>query len=103
MDENNNEISIRVLIACEDKGKTSAERFFKIYNKMFEVEYNTNISNFELAFKYAKRKNMTHMLFFVDKVNLTLSSLIDDMGGYTVDVTVDDLEKVLSQNAYDNL
>lgn len=103
MGENENEVRVRVLIACDDKGKNNAEKFYVIYNKLFEVEYNEEISDFDIAMEYAKTGKMSHILYFIDEVNLRLSSLLDDMGGYTVDVTIDDLENVLSQNAYDNL
>lgn len=46
---------------------------------------------------------MTHMLYFTDDVNLILSSLADELGGYSLEITVDDLQKVLSQNAHDML
>ena len=49
--------------------------------------------------EYAENSGMSHMLYFLDDINLKLVSLLDDMGGYTLDVTVDDLKKVLSQNA----
>ena len=36
---------------------------------------------------------MTHMLYFTDDVNLILSSLADELGGYSLEITVDDLQK----------
>ncbi len=103
MEKNENEVKVRVLIACEDRGKNNADMFSEIYNKMFEVEYNKEISDFETAMEYAKVGNMSHILYFIDEINLRLSSLLDDMGGYTVEVTIDDLKNVLSQNANDSL
>lgn len=94
---------VQVLIACDNRGKHNAESFSQIYNEMFEVEYNREISNFETAMEYAKSCNKSHILYFIDDVNLMLSSLLDDMGGYTVEVTIDDLKNVLSQNAHDSL
>lgn len=103
MNQNPDKMAVRVLIACKDKGIANAERFAGIYNKIFDVEYNRNLNDFDMAFQYAQKENMSHILFFMDTVNLKLVSLLDDMGGYTAEVTIDDLEKVLSQNAYDNL
>ena len=37
-----------------------------------------------------------HMLYFKDNTNLILASLADEMGGYSLDITVDDLRRVLS-------
>ena len=73
--------------------------FSEIYNKIFEVEYSDRFESFEKAMEYAENSGMSHMLYFLDDINLKLVSLLDDMGGYTLDVTVDDLKKVLSQNA----
>jgi len=95
--------SVRVLITCNERGKNNADMFTEIYNNMFEVEYNEEISDYNAALEYARAGNMSHMLFFVDEINLILSSLKDEMGGYTVEVTIDDLKNVLSQNADDSL
>ena len=92
MDEN----EVRVMIAYKKEGKKSADRFAEIYKKLFKVE-------FEEALKEAERSDMTHMLYFTDDVNLILSSLADELGGYSLEITVDDLQKVLSQNAHDML
>ena len=55
-----------------------------------------DFSNFEEALEAAAKMNMTHMLYFKDNTNLILASLADEMGGYSLDITVDDLRRVLS-------
>jgi len=99
MSGNDNETKVKVLIAYENEGKKNADIFSEIYNKIFEVEYSDSFESFEKAMEYAENSGMSHMLYFLDDINLKLVSLLDDMGGYTLDVTVDDLKKVLSQNA----
>ena len=99
MDEN----EVRVMIAYKKEGKKSADRFAEIYKKLFKVEYADDIMRFEEALKEAERSDMTHMLYFTDDVNLILSSLADELGGYSLEISVDDLQKVLSQNAHDML
>ena len=36
-------------------------------------------------------KNMTHVLYFLDEERLLLVSLADEMGGFTVEILVEDL------------
>ena len=97
------ENKVRVMIASRKEGKISAERFAEIYKKMFDVVYINDFIKFEDVVKSAEAQNMTHILYFNDEVNLFLARLADDMEGYTLEITVDDLQKVLSQNAYDKL
>ena len=34
---------------------------------------------------------MSHVLYFIDSVNLKVISIADEMGGYTAEVTIDEL------------
>ena len=94
--ENN---GVRVMIAGDREGLAAAEKYSLIYKKLFDVIYENSINEFEGAYEAAKERAMTHMLYFVNDIDLLLVSFADELGGYTLEITVDDLEKVLSQNA----
>ena len=77
---------VRVMITSSAEGTTAAREFTEIYREM----------DFEEALREAEAAAMTHMLYFRDNGNLVLTSLADEMGGYSLDITVDDLRRVLS-------
>ena len=81
---------VRVMITSSAEGTTAAREFTEIYREMFDV------MDFEEALREAEAAAMTHMLYFRDNGNLVLTSLADEMGGYSLDITVDDLRRVLS-------
>ncbi|MCD8036782.1 MAG: hypothetical protein LUE88_05275 [Clostridiales bacterium] len=91
-----NDSKVKVFITGDDEGLKTAENFFDIYNKIFEAAYAKEVLGFENAYRRAQIEEMTHMLYFVDETNVILSSFADEMGGYTLEITVDDLKKVLS-------
>lgn len=94
---------VKVMIAGDREGLAAAEKYSLIYKKLFDVIYENSINEFEGAYEAAKERAMTHMLYFVNDIDLLLVSFADELGGYTLEITVDDLEKVLSQNAQDKL
>ncbi len=95
--------TVRVLIAGEGEGAARAGEFAEIYSRIFKVAYDGRQTGYDAAMERAKKENMTHMLYFLDETSLLLCSLCDETGGYTLEATVDDLKKVLSQNAHDSL
>ena len=86
---------VRVMITSSAEGTTAAREFTEIYREMFDVMFR-EIMDFEEALREAEAAAMTHMLYFRDNGNLVLTSLADEMGGYSLDITVDDLRRVLS-------
>ena len=40
----------------------------------------------------AEEKGMSHLLYFHDAEHITMVSLMDEMGGFTVDILVSDLQ-----------
>mgnify|MGYP000434102590 FL=1 len=92
MDKRNN--LVRVMITGNKSGQSAIDEFTEIYREAFDV-MKRDFSNFEEALEAAAKMNMTHMLYFKD-TNLILASLADEMGGYSLDITVDDLRRVLS-------
>ena len=93
MDKRNN--LARVMITGNKSGQPAIDEFTEIYREAFDV-MKRDFSNFEEALEAAAKMNMTHMLYFKDNTNLILASLADEMGGYSLDITVDDLRRVLS-------
>lgn len=87
---------VKVLITGDDEGLKTAEKFYGIYKNIFDAVYAEGVLGFEMAYKRAESEKMTHMLYFADETNVILSSFADEMGGYTLEITVDDLQKVLS-------
>lgn len=94
---------VKVLITGQKAGENAAKEFAEIYDEIFEVEFDGDFPEFDTAFDKASVSGMTHMLYFQDDINLLLVSLADELGGYTAQITVDDLKNVLSQNAHDSI
>lgn len=93
MNKRNN--SVRVMITGNENGQTAADEFTEIYREAFDV-IRREFSNFEEALDAASEMELTHLLYFKDNENLILASLADELGGYSLDITVDDLRRVLS-------
>ncbi len=87
---------VKVFIVGGEHGLKTAKAFSDIYRDKFEVVFEDYTYGLEKALERAKRENMTHMLYFKDDKNVVLSSFADEMGGYTLDITTDDLKNVLS-------
>ena len=94
----NNENKVKVLISYNEKAQKTAEKYAEIYKKVFWVIFDKEANDFDSVYDRAKKEDMTHILHFIDDKNLLLSGLNGEME-YTLEITVDDLNKVLSQNA----
>ena len=83
---------IKTLIAWSDKGRKTAYDIGSKYRQNGMIVQNSFITNdFDKNFEYAKKNNIAHMLYFVDNENIKVVSLLDEMGGYTVDAKISDL------------
>ena len=40
---------------------------------------------------YAEKKEMTHILYFIDDISMKVISLADEMGGFTVEIPITEL------------
>lgn len=82
----------KTLIAYTQTGMTTAIETANTYRRSgMYVETSLLGDDIEKNTAYARKKNMTHVLYFIDTINLKVISLADEMGGFTVDVTVDEL------------
>ncbi len=82
----------KTLVAYTEAGKATACQIANEYRKdgMY-VENSLLGEDLEENMAYAKEKNMSHVLYFMDSVQVKVISLADEVGGFTVEVTVDEL------------
>ncbi len=82
---------IKALFAWTAKGEESAKRIGARYTQAgLAVTFHGEAERNELIF-LGEKKDMTHVLYFLDHEKLLLISLADEMGGFTVEVLVEDL------------
>lgn len=80
------------LIAYTEAGRASALNTAGKYRKggMY-LETSLLGENLEENITYASKKNMSHVLYFLNEQVVKVVSLSDEMGGFTVEVAVEDL------------
>lgn len=82
----------KTLFAFSEAGRAAAMDMASKYRKNgMYIENSLLGASLEENIAYATKKQMSHVLYFMDDINLKLVSLLDEMGGFTVDVTVDEL------------
>ncbi len=82
----------KTLVAYSQQGMRQAITCANIYRRSgMQVELSLIGDSVEENMDYAKRHAMSHVLYFMDDINLKVISLADEMGGFTVDITVDEL------------
>lgn len=82
----------KTLIACCEKGRAASFQTAETLRiSGMYVESSIIGNDIEVNTMYAKERGMSHLLYFIDDVNLKVISLADEMGGFTVDVTIDEL------------
>ncbi|AMJ39942.1 hypothetical protein [Anaerotignum propionicum] len=82
---------IKALFAWTAQGEESAKLIGVRYLEAgLAVTFHGEAQKDELIF-LGEKKDMTHVLYFIDHERLLLISLADEMGGFTVEVLVEDL------------
>ncbi|HBF65175.1 MAG TPA: hypothetical protein DDW34_04810 [Clostridium sp.] len=82
---------IKALFAWTAQGEESAKLIGGRYLEAgLAVTFHGEAQKDELIF-LGEKKDMTHVLYFIDHERLLLISLADEMGGFTVEVLVEDL------------
>ncbi|WP_312059114.1 hypothetical protein [Anaerotignum sp.] len=82
---------IKALFAWTAQGEASAKIIGGSYlEKGLPITFHGEAERDELIF-LGQKKDMTHVLYFLDDERLLLVSLADEMGGFTVEVLVKDL------------
>ncbi len=84
------EQKVKALFAWTAAGEKTARRIGEKYKAAgMEVFFHGEATKEELTF-LAEQGNMTHGLLFLDHERVLLVSLGDEMGGFTVEITVED-------------
>lgn len=85
------EQKVKALFAWTMAGEKTAKHFGEKYKAAgMEVTFHGEAKEDELIL-LGKNRHMTHVLYFLDHEKLLLVSLVDEMGGFTVEVMVQDL------------
>ena len=86
----------KALFTCTEAGYEMAIAISEAYKLSGMLAYFYGIADEKDLVELGEMNGMTHVLHFVDAENIKLVSISDEMGGFTVDVTVNDL--LLMQN-----
>ena len=83
--------NVKALFTCTEEGYDAALGIMETYrrNGMHAIFYG-RVSEEDLI-ALGQQNGMTHVLHFLDKENIRMISIADEMGGFTVDITVNDL------------
>ncbi|WP_352400027.1 hypothetical protein [Anaerotignum sp.] len=85
------EQKVKALFAWRTAGEKTAKHFGQKYEAAgMEVTLHGEAAREELNL-IGKDKEITHILYFLDHERLLLVSLTDEMGGFTVEISVGDL------------
>lgn len=85
------EQKVKALFAWTTEGEKTARLFGEKYQSAgLEVTLYGEAAKDELIL-LGEQKEMTHVLYFLDHEKLLLVSLADEMGGFTIEVLVEDL------------
>lgn len=81
----------KALFTCTEAGYEMAVAIMEAYRLSGMAAYFYGIADAKDLVELGETNGMTHVLHFVDEENIKLVSISDEMGGFTVDVTVSDL------------
>lgn len=82
----------QTLIAFADVGRAKAIEIANIYRRSgMYMEMSLLGEDIQKNMQYAHAKNMTHVLYFINSRDMKVISLADEMGGFTVDIAVEEL------------
>ncbi|WMI80807.1 hypothetical protein [Anaerotignum sp. MB30-C6] len=85
------EQKVKAMFAWALEGEKTARLFGERYKKAgIEVTFHGEAVQDELIL-LGQKGDMTHVLYFLDHEKLLLVSLADEMGGFTVEVLVEEL------------
>lgn len=84
--------SVQTLVAYTNEGRRTANEIANEYRASGMCVENSLLGDdLEKNMTYARKKGISHVLYFIDSIHLKVISLADEMGGYTVDITIDEL------------
>ena len=81
----------RALFTCTEAGYEMAIAICEAYKMSGMAAYFYGVADAKDLVELGEMNGMTHVMHFVDEENIKMVSISDEMGGFTVDVTVNDL------------
>ena len=90
----------KTLVAYQESGRTKACETANIYRHSgMNVEMGLIGEDLEKNIAYAKSKEMSHVLYFLNDYRLKVVSLTDELGGFTVEIPIEELILPESEDA----
>ena len=83
------EVQTKALFTCTEAGYDAALSIMELYRRMQAFFY--GIAEEAELVSLGEINKMTHVLHFVDEESIRLVSIADEMGGFTVDISINDL------------
>ena len=81
----------KALFTCTEAGYEAAIGIMNVYRQSGMQAFFYGIAEEVELVRLGEANGMTHVLHFVDAEKIKLVSVADEMGGFTVDITVNDL------------
>ena len=81
------EVQTKALFTCTEAGYDAALSIMELYRRNGMQAFFYGIDLVSLG----EINKMTHVLHFVDEESIRLVSIADEMGGFTVDISINDL------------
>ena len=85
------EVRTKALFTCTQAGYDAASSIMERYRRGGMQVFFYGIAEEEDLFRLGEDNQMTHVLRFVDEETIKLISIADEMGGFTVDIGINDL------------
>ena len=86
------EQKVKAVFAAHPDGQETAARIARAYLAAGRGGLGGRLDGLEEDQALAVEKGMSHLLYFHDAEHITMVSLMDEMGGFTVDILVSDLQ-----------
>lgn len=86
------EQKVKAVFAAHPDGQETAARIARAYLAAGMEVLESQLEDLEENQALAMEKGMSHLLYFHDAEHITMVSLMDEMGGFTVDILVSDLQ-----------
>ena len=85
------EVQTKALFTCTEAGYDAALSIMELYRKNGMQAFFYGIAEDADLVSLGEINKMTHVLHFVDEESIRLVSIADEMGGFTVDISINDL------------
>ena len=89
------EVQTKALFTCTEAGYDAALSIMELYRKNGMQAFFYGIAEEADLVSLGEINKMTHVLHFVDEESIRLVSIADEMGGFTVDISINDSAEVI--------